>query len=184
MATAPFFHSSSTPKADDSLSKADIVPWTGTEVIITKVGNPFKGYMGVVKDVLRGQDTASGLKILLQLAHLDPSSPFRTLVVDYDDVVEKRSVQDLHLQKSILNMPSSRTGSSLFDYAEPRSVLFHPSKGYIRCARRPFGPSPQAPMPGVSTSGGATPMPDQTSSLTPAWDPSSRTPRFFHSFFG
>jgi hypothetical protein len=133
--------------------------------------------MGVVKDVLRGQDTASGLKIVLQLDHIDPSAPFKTIVVDYDGVVEKRSVKDLHLQESILNKPSSRTGSSLLDYAEPRSVLFQPSNTYMRSARRPFGPSPQAPIPGVSTSGGATPMPDQTSSLTPAWDPTSRTPR-------
>jgi hypothetical protein len=150
------------------------VPWIGTHVIVTKVGNPFKGYMGVVKDVLCGQDTASGLKIVLQLAHLEPSSPFKTIIVDYDGVVEQRSVKDFHLQESILNMPSSRTGSSLLDYAEPRSVLFQPSKAYMRSARRPFEPSP---MPGISTSGGATPMPDQTSSLTPAWDPTSRTPR-------
>ena len=53
--------------------------------------------MGVVKDVLRGQDTASGLKIAIQLTRLDPSSPFRTTVVDYDDVVEQMSVNDLHL---------------------------------------------------------------------------------------
>ena len=71
-------------------------------------------------------------------------------------------------------MPSSRTGLSLLDYAEPRSVLFQPSKTYMKSARRFYG---QAPMPEVSTSGGATPMPDQTSSLTPAWDPTSRTPR-------
>jgi hypothetical protein len=153
------------------------VPWISTHVIITKLGNPFKGYIGVVKDVLRGQDTASGLKIVLQLTHLDPSSPYKTIIVDYDGVVEQRSVKDLHLQESILNtMPSSRTGSSLFHYAKPRSVLFQPSEAYMRSARRHFGPSPQAPMPGVSTSGGATPMPDQTSSLTPAWDPTSRTP--------
>jgi len=84
-------------KADDSLSKADSVPWVSASVIITKLGSPFKGYIGVVKDVLRGQDTPSGLKIGLQLVHLDPSSPFRTIVVDYDDVVEQRSVNDLHL---------------------------------------------------------------------------------------
>jgi len=160
------------------------VPWIGTNVFITKVGSPLKGYMGVVKDVLRGQDTASGLKIFLQLTRLDPSSPFKTLVVDYDDVVEQRSVKDLHLQESKLNMPSSRTGSSLLDYAEPSSALFHPSKAYMKSAHRPFGPSPQAPMSGVSTSGGATPMPDQTSSLTPAWDPLSRTPRYSHPYFG
>jgi len=73
------------------------VPWIGTHVIITKLQNALKGYVGVVKDVLRGQDTASGLKVTIQLTRLDPSSPFRTIVVDYDDIVEKTSVNDLHL---------------------------------------------------------------------------------------
>ena len=59
----PFFLTSSTLKADDSLSKRDRVPWINTNVIITKLGSPFKGYVGVVNDVLPGQDTASGLKI-------------------------------------------------------------------------------------------------------------------------
>jgi hypothetical protein len=68
------------------------VPWIGTSVIITKLGSPLKGYVGIVKDVLRGQDTASGLKIIMQLVHINPSSPFKKIVVDYDDVVEKRSV--------------------------------------------------------------------------------------------
>ena len=154
------------------------MPWIGTDVIISKHGSPFKGYTGVVKDVLRGQDTASGLKIALQLARLDPSSPFKKIVVDYDDVVERRSVKDLHLQQSILNMPSSSSGFSLYDYAQPQGDLFQPSKAYMKSAHRHFGlPAPQA-FPGVSTSGGATPMPEQTSSLTPAWDPSSRTPRY------
>ena len=66
------------------------MPWIGTNVIITKPGSPIKGYVGVVKDVLRGQDTASNLKIDIQLAHLNPSSPFQRTIVDYDDVVEKR----------------------------------------------------------------------------------------------
>ena len=73
------------------------MPWIGTHVIITKLGNALKGYVGIVKDVLRGQDTASGLKIAIQLTHLDPTSPFQTTVVDYDDVVEQTSVNDLHL---------------------------------------------------------------------------------------
>ena len=90
LTTVPFFHTSSTLKADYSLSKADRVPWIGTNVIITKLRNPFKGYVAVVKDVLRGQNTASGLKIDIQLAHLDPSSPFRRTIVDYEDVVEER----------------------------------------------------------------------------------------------
>jgi hypothetical protein len=71
------------------------VPWLDTSVIITKLGSPFKGYVGVVKDVLPGQDTASGLKIAIQLVHLDPSAPFRRTVVDYDDIVEQRYVNDV-----------------------------------------------------------------------------------------
>ena len=80
-------------------------------------------------------------------------------------------------------MPTSRTGCSLFDYAKPRSVLFYPSRAYLKSARRPFELPPQAPIPEVSTSGGATPMPDRTSSLTPAWDPLSRTPRYSSFLF-
>ena len=72
------------------------MPWIGAHVIITKVGNPLKGHIAVVKDVLRGQETASGLKIVVQLTHLDPSSPFKTIVVDYDHVVEERSA-NFHL---------------------------------------------------------------------------------------
>jgi hypothetical protein len=93
MTTLPFFHTSSTSQADDSLSKADSVPWIGTHVIIAKIGNPLKGYIGVVKDVLCGQKTPSGLRIVLQLEHLNPSCPYQKTVVDYDDVVEQRSVK-------------------------------------------------------------------------------------------
>jgi hypothetical protein len=71
------------------------VPWIGTYVIITKLGNTRKGYVGIVKDVLRGQDTASGLKIAIQLQHLDPSAPFKTTILDHDDVVVKGSVNNL-----------------------------------------------------------------------------------------
>jgi ribosomal protein L24 len=90
LTAVPFLHTSSTCKADDSLSKRDSVPWIGTYVIITKIGSPLKGYVGIVKDVIRGQDTASGLKIAVQMTHLEPSSPFRTAIVDHDDLIEQR----------------------------------------------------------------------------------------------
>jgi hypothetical protein len=96
LTTAPFLHTSRL-NADDPLSKADSVPWIATQVIVTKPGSPLKGYFGVVKDVLRGQDTASGLKIAIQLEHHDPSSPFKTAVIDYDDVVERWSVDESSL---------------------------------------------------------------------------------------
>ena len=92
LTTVPFLHSSSTLKPGDSLSKVDSVPWISTLVIIMKIGNPLKGYVSIVKDVLCEQDTASGLKIVIQLVHHDPSSPYKSVVVNYDDVVEQRSV--------------------------------------------------------------------------------------------
>ena len=84
----PFLHSSIL-KANDLLSKADSIPWIGTKIIITKHGS-LKGYVAIVKDVICGQDTLSGLKTFVQLLHLDPSAPFKTAIVDYDDVVEQK----------------------------------------------------------------------------------------------
>ena len=68
------------------------MPWKGTHVIITKHGSPLKGSVGVVKDVLRGQLTASGLKIFVQFTRYNPSAPYQSTNVDYDDVVEEKSV--------------------------------------------------------------------------------------------
>ena len=65
------------------------------------------------------------------------------------------------------------------DYAEPRSVLFQPSKDYVKSPLRSY----RLPlMPAISTFGGTTPMPDRTSSSTPAWDPLSRTPPQYSHF--
>ena len=69
-------------------------------------------------------------------------------------------------------MDISRTGLSLFDYSKPQDVLFQPLN-YMMSAHPPFGLPPAVP-----TYGGATPMPDKTSSSTPAWNPLSRTPRY------
>ena len=68
-------------------------------------------------------------------------------------------------------------------FTEPQGPLF-PSKAYMKSACWSFWPPPQAPMPGVSTSGRPTPMPDHISLSTPAWDPLSHTPTMYlHSYF-
>jgi len=59
--------------------------------------------------------------------------------------------------------PSTRC--KLFDYRKPIDSVFYPSKHYQE----------QQSSLQTLTSGGATPMPDFSSS-TPAWDPSSRSP--------
>jgi hypothetical protein len=79
---------SSGPSAN--LFKADDVPWLGAEVIISKSKHPSKGSRWVVRNVLRGQQTTSGLRVEIVPMNYDPSLPFPRNVVDYDEVVEAR----------------------------------------------------------------------------------------------
>ena len=78
-------HNSNEPA---TFMRSDRVPWIGTMVIISKVKHPLKGYRGIVKNVLCKQETSSGLRVAVQLAHLDPAAPFKTEILDYDDIVE------------------------------------------------------------------------------------------------
>ena len=75
---------------------SDWVPWIRTTVIVSKVKHPLKGYQGIIKNVLCKQETSSGLQVAIQLAHLDPAAPFKTEVLNYDDIVEASYV-NLHL---------------------------------------------------------------------------------------
>jgi len=67
--------------------KGNQVPWLNMQVMVVKSG-PHKGYGAVVKNVLPGQATFSKPRLEIQFLHLDPSTPFKTVIVDYDDVVE------------------------------------------------------------------------------------------------
>jgi hypothetical protein len=72
----------------NSLARSDQVPWLGQTILVAKVKHPFKSRQAVVKNVLCGQDTPSGLRIVAQLSYLDSAVPFKTIVLDYNDVVE------------------------------------------------------------------------------------------------
>jgi len=67
--------------------KVDQNPWLNVCVMVVKPG-PHKGYKAVIKNILPGQATFDKLRLEIQFLHLDPSSPFKTVIVDYDDVVE------------------------------------------------------------------------------------------------
>ena len=56
-----------------------------------------KGYRGVVKTVLCKRPTKSGLSVVAQLAHLDPSCPYKMVVLDYDDVIEAKYVNFVYM---------------------------------------------------------------------------------------
>ena len=62
-----------------------------------------KGYQGVVKTVLCKQQNKSGLSVVAQLAHFDPASPYKMVVLDYDDVIEAKYVDSGYLS-SLLNI--------------------------------------------------------------------------------
>ena len=88
--SVPFLHAPAPTHLPDDLSKANQIPWIGTSVTIIQHGNPHKGYSAVVKNVLPHQPTPSGLKVVVQFVHLTPASPFKTIVIDYDHVVETK----------------------------------------------------------------------------------------------
>jgi hypothetical protein len=62
--------------------------WIKTEVVVCKVKHPMKGYCTIVKDVLPLKDTLSGLRITAQFTHMNSANPFKTEVLDYDDVMK------------------------------------------------------------------------------------------------
>ena len=68
---------------------SDKVPWLNTEIIITE-RHAWKGYRGIILDVLCNQQTSSGLRVQVQLTSLNPNSPFQRILLDYDDIVEAR----------------------------------------------------------------------------------------------
>jgi len=90
-ATAPFLHAQSSSGSVKRLPN-DPIPWIGTTVLVWKPGHALKGYKGTIKTVLCKQPTKSGLCVVAQLAHLDPSCPYKTVVLNYDDVIEAKYV--------------------------------------------------------------------------------------------
>src|ERR1700678_216718 len=67
--------------------KSNQNPLLGTRVTVTKSG-PYKGYNAVIKNVLPGQGASSKMRFDIQFEHLDPSNPFKTITVNYDEVAE------------------------------------------------------------------------------------------------
>lgn len=64
-------------------------PWLGIEITIREKGHALKGYTAVVKDVLTGQPTASGLRIAVLVPLLKYASNGH-LTFDYDDVADAK----------------------------------------------------------------------------------------------
>jgi len=87
IAIAPYFPTPHPMSSTSCISKVNRVPWLDIPATIIKAG-PHKGHSAVVKNVLPGQTTSSNLRLEIQFLHLDPSSPFKIVTVDYDDVVE------------------------------------------------------------------------------------------------
>jgi hypothetical protein len=68
------------------IPRSDPVPWLNMEVLIVD-RHPLKGWKAIIKDVLCNQATTSGLKVVISY---EASIPFKTYVLDYDNVVDAR----------------------------------------------------------------------------------------------
>jgi hypothetical protein len=56
-------------------------PWAGLLVVISQAGHPWKGYTGIVQDVLYGQATSSGMSIGIQLTRFNPTAPYEMVLI-------------------------------------------------------------------------------------------------------
>jgi hypothetical protein len=75
------------PPTDLQKTQFHQVPWFRTEIMI--VGRHLlKARCGIVLDILCNQATPSGLRVCVELTTLNPASPFRHVVLDYDYIVE------------------------------------------------------------------------------------------------
>jgi hypothetical protein len=87
IAIAPYLPTPHTTSSTGCFFMGNQVPWLGIPVTIVKAG-PYKGYKAIVKNVLPGHTISGNPRLEIQFLHLDPSSPFKIIAVDYDDVVE------------------------------------------------------------------------------------------------
>jgi hypothetical protein len=163
--------------------KEDLVmtlfPGSAQHVLVSRHGHPMKGYQGIVKTVLCRQLTESGLRVVAQLSHLNPSCPYKTVVLDYDHVIEVQYViSGICYRVPPLNI-CYRFRCSLFDFKRPESELFIPLNRHhmgMQIHQRSSSEAKTLQHSFPSSSGNATPMPNWSPLSTPAWDPSSRTP--------
>jgi hypothetical protein len=80
------------------------VPWIKIEVIVCKIKHLIKGYHAIIKDVLPLQDTPNSLRITTQFIHMNPAYPFKSKILDYDDIVEASYVILLLLVAIVTNL--------------------------------------------------------------------------------
>ena len=103
MATStPFQYAAETQpnSLDFQLTRQHRHPWIGTNIVVSKQGHARKGETGKVTHVLFGQSTASGLRLTIQLTRYRPTTPFQSILVDYDNVHEITSIFFLNLRKN------------------------------------------------------------------------------------
>jgi hypothetical protein len=162
------------PKVKGAISQPERIPWINTEIIIFG-GRVLRTYPGIVKDVLVNQPTPSGLKLVIEITALDSTAPFRRITLDYDHVVEARWLY-FELVEPLLILTNSR-GVKLHHFAPPTSELFIPRTSELPKLLPKLLPALFLPQPSLNTPGNTTPAPEPSLSSSPAWDPSSRTPR-------
>lgn len=63
-------------------------PWLDVSATITLKGHPLRNYPAIVKDVLIGQDTDSGLQLVLEIMTYNAAHPRRIQKMDYEYVVD------------------------------------------------------------------------------------------------
>ena len=84
-------HSLGTQRCPLRIPPSGKTPWLKTEVIIVS-RHPLRTRRGIITNVLCKQATDSGLRVEILLSCVDVFLPFRTIILDYDAVIEVKYV--------------------------------------------------------------------------------------------
>jgi hypothetical protein len=111
------------PEDEGHIPRSGRVPWINTAIIISGQ-HALKTYPGIVKDVIRGQSTPSGLRVAVQITTIGPHMSLGYLILDYDSVVEARYL--LFDSFELTLTVNGSHGIKLYDYAPTTNELFVP----------------------------------------------------------
>ncbi|KAK0440212.1 uncharacterized protein EV420DRAFT_1582234 [Desarmillaria tabescens] len=132
-------------------------PWIGVQVGIFHTGHRLRSKIGTVRDVICGQDNASGLRLVIVLDTYDPATTNKEHTVDYEHVLEVETKRPLRLYKPLLLSQNA----------------FLPRLSFIQSRYEERMEHMTRTLPGDFIRNRATTPPPN---LDPAWDPRSKTP--------
>ncbi|KAK0438716.1 uncharacterized protein EV420DRAFT_1735980 [Desarmillaria tabescens] len=141
----------------DPIKTTSETPWIGIQVAVFQTGHPLRNKIGTVRDVICGQDSDSGLRLIIVLETYDPAITNKEYTVDYEHVLQVETKLPLRLHQPLMRS----------------QMAFLPRQSFLQSGSEERMARLGQTQPGHFIRYRAATPP---SHLDPAWDPRSKTP--------